>query len=179
MECFKAFVIIVILTLGTGAGLMFSGIINAGATNPHSAPVDWALSTASDQSIHYHAKGIKAPPVTGHDMVLAGFRHYREMCVGCHLAPSIKSSEIRKGLMPQPPKLQEAAKKWTPAELFWVIKNGIKMTGMPAWGPTHSDEKLWQLVAFVKQLPKMTPAQYKAMNVEAGPDDGDEDTHTH
>jgi len=179
MKCFKAFVIIVILGIGAGIGLMYSGIINVAATNPHSALVDWTLSTASDNSIHYHAKGIVAPPLNGQQMLLAGFRHYREMCVGCHLAPGIKSSEISKGLMPDPPKLQEAAEEWTPAELFWVIKNGIKMTGMPAWGPTHSDKKLWQIVAFVKKLPKMTPEQYKAMEMAAGPDIDEEAGHLH
>jgi len=169
MKCIKTFFIVAILGLGAGLALIYSGVINVGATNRHSALVDWVLSTASDNSIHYHAKGIAAPSVEGQEMVLKGFRHYREMCVACHLAPGIKSSEISKGLMPLPPKLQEAAEEWTPAELFWVIKNGIKMTGMPAWGPTHSDEKLWEIVAFVKQLPKMTPDQYKAMEAAAGP----------
>ncbi len=170
MKCIKAFVVIVILGLGAGLGLVFSGVINVAATNPHSPLVYWILDNASDHSIRYHAKGITAPPVNSHKMVLAGLQHYREMCVRCHLAPGIQSSEIRKGLMPKPPKLQEAAADWTPAELFWVIKNGIKMTGMPAWGATHSDEKIWQLVAFVKTLSKMTPMQYKAMAAEAGPE---------
>lgn len=179
MKCIKAFIIIIILGMGAGLGLMYSGVINVAATNPHSALVDWALSNASDNSIHFHAKGIKAPFVNDAVMVHAGFRHYREMCVHCHLAPGIKSSEIRKGLMPQPPKLQEAAEEWTPAELFWVIKNGIKMTGMPAWGPTHSDKKIWEIVAFVKQLPKMTTAQYKAMDAASGPDPDEETDHSH
>jgi len=170
MKCFKVFVIITILGVGAGVGLIYSGRINVAATNPHNALVYWVLDTASDRSIRYHAKGIKAPPVNDPAMVLAGFRHYREMCVGCHLAPGIQSSEISEGLMPKPPKLQEVAEEWTPAELFWVIKNGIKMTGMPAWGLTHSDKKLWQVVAFVKQLPTMTPAQYKDMDQKAGPD---------
>jgi len=178
MKCVKAFAIIVILSVGAGVGLIYSGIISIAATNPHSALVYWALSTASDNAIHYHAKGIIAPSLDSRQMVLAGFRHYREMCVGCHLAPGIASSEISKGLMPAPPKLQEAAEEWTPAELFWVIKNGIKMTGMPAWGPTHSDKKLWQIVAFVKRLPKMTLAQYQALEAAAGPE-LDEDHHSH
>ncbi len=170
MNCIKGFVMIAILGLGGGLALVYSGMINVAATNPHSALTDWLLSTASDQSIHYQAKGIIAPPLNDPKIITEGFEHYREMCVGCHLAPGVKSSEIRKGLMPQPPKLQEAAEEWTLAELFWVIKNGIKMTGMPAWGPTHSDKKIWAMAAFVKQLPKMTPAQYKAMDAAAGPD---------
>jgi len=170
MTCIKGFVAIAILGIGIGFALIYSGIINVAATNPHSALTDWVLSTASDNSIHYQAKDIKAQPVDDKAMVARGFRHYREMCVSCHLAPGIKSSEISKGLMPPPPKLQEAAEEWSPAELFWVIKNGIKMTGMPAWGPTHSDKKIWDIVAFVKKLPKMTAAQYKAMDAAAGVD---------
>jgi len=177
MKCIKGFIIIAVLGLGIGLALVYSGVINVAATNPHSALTDWLLSTASDHSIHYQAKGINAPSVDDPKMIAEGFEHYREMCVGCHLAPGIKSSEISQGLMPAPPKLQEAAEEWTPAELFWVIKNGIKMTGMPAWGPTHSDKKIWAMVAFVKQLPKMTAAQYKAMDVAAGPDHDHDHDH--
>ncbi|MDQ6951728.1 MAG: cytochrome c [Mariprofundales bacterium] len=173
MKCIKVFAIMVVLGVGGGLALIYSGIMNIAATNPHSSLVYWALSTASSNSIRYHAKDIKAPSVDSQEMIFAGFHHYREMCMGCHLSPGVQSSEIRTGLMPQPPKLQDVAAQWTPAELFWVIKNGIKMTGMPAWGPTHSDKKIWDLVAFVKNLPKMTAEQYKAMDAAAGPDLGD------
>ena len=175
MHCTMRVMIIAISGLITGLALIYSGVINVAASNPHSALTEWVLSTASDHSIRYHAKDIKAPSVDDRVMVLAGFHHYQEMCVGCHLAPGIESSEIRKGLMPTPPKLQETAKEWTPAELFWVIKNGVKMTGMPAWGATHSDKKIWDIVAFVKQLPHMTAGQYKAMVVAAGPEHDDDE----
>ena len=78
--------------------------------------------------------------------------------------------------------LARVAGKIPTRELFWVIKHGIKMTGMPAWGPTHSDDKIWAMVAFVKTLPDMTPAQYKAMQQQAGAmdhDHADEHSHTH
>ncbi len=177
MKCFKALVMVMVLGIAGGVGLIYSGIINVAATNPHNALTSWVLSTASDRSIEYHARGIKAPPLDDRNMILAGFRHYREMCVECHLAPGIKASEISKGLMPEPPRLGEAAEEWSAAELFWVIKHGIKMTGMPAWGPTHSDKKLWQVVAFVKQLPGMTPAEYRAFEAAAGPEEEHEHVH--
>ena len=79
--------------------------------------------------------------------------------------------------MPEPPELQETVEEWKPAELFWVIKNGVKMTGMPAWGPTHSDEKIWAIVAFLEKLPQMTADQYEEMDQRAGPDEGDEHQH--
>jgi len=158
-----------------GFGVMYSGLINVAATYPHSAFTQWGLHTAMKQSVTYHASDIQAPPLNQPDKILNGFRHYREMCTGCHLAPGVETSEIRKGLMPKPPKLQETANTWTSAELFWIIKNGVRMTAMPAWGPSHNDEKIWQMVAFLKKLPDMTKAQYEEMDKQAGQDDGDDD----
>jgi mono/diheme cytochrome c family protein len=179
MNCIKGFFGLVVIAVIAGVIVMYSGVINVAATDPHNPITAIVLSTTMDNSVRAHARGITAPPLEDEQMIMAGFRHYREMCVGCHLAPGIKSSEIRKGLMPEPPKLQEAVKEWQPAELFWVIKNGVKMTGMPAWGPTHSDQKIWAMVAFLEKLPDMTAEQYKEMDEMAGPGDGDEDGDHH
>lgn len=158
-----------------GLGLMYSGIINVAATYPHSALTQWGLHTAMKQSVRYHASDIQAPVLDQQDKILNGFRHYREMCTGCHLAPGVASSEIRKGLMPRPPKLQQTVSTWTPAELFWIVKNGVRMTAMPAWGASHNDVKIWEMVAFLKQLPDMTAAQYSELDKQAGPGGGDDD----
>jgi len=179
MNCIKGFLGLLLLAVVAGVIVMFSGVINVAATNPHNAMTEMVLSTTMDNSVRYHAKGITAPPLDDERMVMAGFRHYREMCVGCHLAPGVNSTEIRKGLLPEPPKLQKAVEEWKPAELFWVIKNGVKMTGMPAWGPTHSDEKIWTMVAFLEKLPHMTAEQYKEMDKMAGPGEDDEDGDHH
>jgi hypothetical protein len=88
------------------------------------------------------------------------------MCVDCHLAPGAKQSDIREGLYPQPPDLTEHADA-SPAEMFWVIKHGIKMSAMPAWGKTHDDGSIWGLVAFVQKLPELTPDQYRGL-IHAG-----------
>jgi mono/diheme cytochrome c family protein len=170
MNCIKAFLGLAIAAFLAGLVIMFSGAIDVGATNPHSFLTQFVLSTTMDNSVRRHAKDIKPPPLDNPDKIMDGFRHYREMCVGCHLAPGIDSSEIRKGLMPEPPKLQEAVEEWRPNELFWVIKHGVKMTGMPAWGPTHSDDKIWAMVAFLEKLPHMSADQYREMGKMAGPD---------
>jgi mono/diheme cytochrome c family protein len=179
MSCIKGLIGLAVLALIAGVVVMFSGVVNIAATNPHNPMTAFVLSTTMDNSVRYHAKGITAPPLDDPQMVMEGFRHYREMCVGCHLAPGIRSTEIRKGLMPKPPKLQEAVEEWKPNELFWVIKNGVRMTGMPAWGPTHSDRKIWAMVAFLEKLPHMTVEQYKEMDKMAGPDEDDEGEHHH
>ena len=177
MNCVKGFLGLSVIAFIASIVIMYSGVINVAATNPHNPLTNYVLSTTMDNSVHFHAKGITAPPLDDAQMIMDGFRHYREMCVGCHLAPGINATEIRKGLMPEPPKLQEAVEEWKPAELFWVIKNGVKMTGMPAWGPTHSDQKIWAMVAFLEKLPHMSAAQYKEMDRMAGQDDDDEHHH--
>jgi hypothetical protein len=82
------------------------------------------------------------------------------MCVACHGAPGKERDEVGRGLMPQPPALAKTAPTWSNGELFWILKHGVKMTGMPAFGPTHSDERLWSMVAFLRRLPNLTPEQY-------------------
>lgn len=177
MNCIKGLFGLVLLAGIAGVVVMYSGVINVAATNPHNPLTELVLSTTMDNSVRFHAKGITAPPLDDAQMVMAGFRHYREMCIGCHLAPGMNSTEIRTGLRPEPPKLQEAVAEWKPAELFWIVKNGVKMTGMPAWGSTHSDEQIWAIVAFLVKLPPMTAAQYQEMDKKAGPDGDDKHHH--
>jgi len=177
MKCIKGFLWLAVIALISGLVIMFSGFINVAATNPHHSVTNFILSTTMDNSVRAHAKGITAPPLDDVRMVMEGFRHYREMCAGCHLAPGINSTEIGEGLMPRPPKLQDEVEEWKPEELFWVTKNGVKMTGMPAWGPTHSDTKIWAIVAFLEKLPHMTAEQYQEMDRMAGAGEGDEHHH--
>jgi hypothetical protein len=94
------------------------------------------------------------------------------MCAVCHLAPGMKKTEISRGLYPRAPELRRAS-RLTPAEQFWVLKHGLKMTGMPAWGVTHGDDVLWDVVAFLQKLPDLTAEQYQAL-VESVPK-----THEH
>ena len=175
MKCIKGFIWLVVIGFIAGVVVMFSGVINVAATDPHNPVTRFILNTTMENSVREHAKGITAPALDDPAMVMEGFRHYREMCVGCHLAPGVESSEIREGLLPRPPKLQEAVDEWTPEQLFWIVKNGVKMTGMPAWGPTHSDAKLWAIVAFLEKLPQMSAQQYQEMDKTAGPGEVDHD----
>ncbi len=162
-----------------GVAFIYSGIYNVAATNKHSALMHWILHTTMEQSIERRADAIKLPvnialldPAT----IERGFRHYDEMCTGCHGAPGIQPGKMHDGLNPEPPTLTEEVREMSPAELFWVIKNGVRMTGMPAWGPGHSDDKIWVMVAFLKALPDITATQYKAMQAAAklAPSDDDD-----
>jgi len=94
------------------------------------------------------------------------------MCSGCHLAPGMQRTEISQGLYPRAPELRRGS-QLRQAEEFWVVKHGIKATGMPAWGVTHDDELLWDVVAFLRKLPELTPDQYQAL-VKSAPKTHDE-----
>ena len=107
-----------------------------------------------------YRKGVKPPAdLTGHKRVVAGTSHFAEHCSSCHSAPGVVSGELAKGMYPQPPVLTDAASQWSSGERFWIIRNGIKMSGMPGW-PDHSDEDIWNIVAFLGRLPAMTETDY-------------------
>ncbi|MGH9594189.1 MAG: c-type cytochrome, partial [Bryobacteraceae bacterium] len=96
----------------------------------------------------------------------AGAAEYAEMCSSCHLGPGVERTEISQGLYPRAPEFARGS-ALTPEEEFWVVKHGIKMTGMPAWGVTHSDRIIWSIVAFLRKLPALSPAEYKALTKDA------------
>jgi mono/diheme cytochrome c family protein len=147
------------------AAVVFGGIVNVAATDPHFAPVEWTLQTTMRNSVRWHARGIEVPAdVDLHDPALAdrAFGHYSVACTSCHGGPGVDPAPW---LVLQPPArpLVESTADWSDAELYWIIKHGIKATGMPALGPTHEDADLWAIAAFVRQLPEMSPADYEAM----------------
>ena len=139
---------------------IYSGLYDISATTPHFAVTHRMLRTVMEQSVKRQARDIKVPELDDPEKVHTGFNYFHAMCVTCHGGPGTPPSEIGKGLYPEAPDLARAAKGWTPAELFVIIKRGIKMSGMPAWEPTHSGEELWSLVAFVKVLPAMPETEY-------------------
>lgn len=144
-----------------------TGLYNVSAASPDSGVMRWVFSTTSDNSIQHQARGIVAPDLTDTSMNAEGFDHYNEMCVGCHGAPGIDRSEIGVGLNPSGPDLTESAKELTPPQLFWVVKNGIKSTGMPSFAKTHSDQKIWAMVAFLERMKTMSAIEYKSLQKSA------------
>jgi mono/diheme cytochrome c family protein len=166
-----------VLALGVAVGVVgyaiYSGAYNIAADAPHTHIVYWLTSTVRDRSIAASARGITVPSNLGDPKrIAAGAAEYGEMCSGCHLAPGMQKTEISQGLYPRARDLSHGV-DLTPAEEFWVLKHGIKMTGMPAWGPTHDDTRLWDIVAFVRKLPALSPEEYQDA-VKSAPEDHDE-----
>ena len=144
-------------------GFAYSGIYDASASSSHSGLMDWLLSTTSNASVTRRAKHIDVPNLDNDPLVLAGVNDFDAMCTGCHGAPGKTPTALARGLNPPAPDLTESAKFMTPAELFWVTKHGIRMTGMPAWGATHQDDELWPVVALMMALPTLDADAYRAM----------------
>lgn len=153
------FIVVVILIAGLVATL---GLYNVAADNPDSALTRNVLAFVRERSIDARGEDTKVPPLDDPKMIANGAADYNAMCMGCHLGPGIPENEMRTGMNPKPPLLGPRTEK-SAGEDFWIIKHGIKMTAMPAWGLTHSDQEIWNIVAFVEKLPNMSPQQYHAL----------------
>ena len=153
-----------------GGIYIYSGLYDIGADIPHWPITEKIVETVRVRSIESRAKNIIPPKLESPRLVLKGAGQYAAMCADCHLAPGMSDSEIRQGLYPQPPNLTRVS--IDPKVAFWVIKHGIKMTGMPAWGHSHDDLTLWSIVAFVNRLPGMGPQEYKDIVEKSLADEG-------
>jgi mono/diheme cytochrome c family protein len=162
-------VILAVVVVGIIAtvGFAYSGIYDVSASSSHSGLVNWLLSTTSHASMERRAKDIEVPDLDDDALVLAGVNDFDSMCTGCHGAPGRDPEAMGKGLNPSAPDLAEEAAELSPAELFWVTKNGIKMTGMPAWGATHGDDSIWPVVAFMTKLPGLDETAYQQLLASA------------
>jgi|SRR5579859_1329126 len=152
----------VLVTCGAASLLVYSGAYDIAADMPHSQRVYWLLQKVRRHSIAARADDVVPDDLGDGKRIASGAGQYAEMCSSCHLAPGMKRTEISRGLYPRAPELRRGS-GLTPAEEFWVVKHGIKMTGMPAWGVTHDDELLWDVVAFLRKLPELTAEQYQAL----------------
>ncbi|HEV2392008.1 MAG TPA: cytochrome c [Verrucomicrobiae bacterium] len=157
--------VLIILLLETGAllAVIYSGVYNIGTYNHDTGWINHFLDTSMTRAVQSHAHGVQVPALSDPAMVQGGFMHYDNMCAQCHGAPGVEPDDIAKGLWPKAPNLAKTVPTWTPAELFWITKYGIKFSAMPAWGPTHDDKKIWSMVAFLEKLPHLSPQDYQNM----------------
>ncbi len=151
------------LITASAAAVVYFGLISVAADEPHTAPVTALLELARNRSIAVRADAIAVPDLDNSDRIQAGSGNYAAMCASCHLAPGQTSTELSQGLYPAPPDLTQLGLRDDPARAFWIIKHGIKATGMPAWGQSMDDRYIWDMVAFLQQLPLLDADQYQAM----------------
>ena len=158
---------VVILAVAGGFTFIYAGVYDVSAIQPHWPLTYWAMDKARVQSIKARAAGITPPPDLMNDArIVGGTEHFAAHCASCHGAPGVPRGDIAQGLYPKPADLSQSARLYTPGELFWIVKNGIKMSGMPAWAD-HSDDELWGTVAFIEKLPGMSEADYAKLVMES------------
>lgn len=146
---------------------LYLGFYNISASKPHMKLVEEALEGITENSIEHHTKDIIKPAISEDEVMSEGFEHYNAMCVDCHGSPLESKPELREGLYPKPPLFTKGIDDEVGIEqIYWITKNGIKMTGMPGFGKTHSDEKIWAIAAFVEKLPNMSESTYRELELK-------------
>ena len=175
MKTLIALLVLAVLGLAAGIGFLYSGIYNMAADEPHWMTTEKVLETLRERSIATRIGGLEVPAdLSDAARVRRGAGNYDAMCAGCHLNPGVNESEIRKGLYPQPPNLslnpawhghehEHAGDPAAATRQFWIIKHGIKASGMPAWSRGGMDDgTIWDMVALLQKLPEFSPEAYAA-----------------
>jgi mono/diheme cytochrome c family protein len=163
------------------AGFIWSGVYNVAADDRHLPVTHNLLEKLVSRSIATRVGDLEVPADLGDAArIRQGAGNYNAMCMGCHLAPGMGETELSLGLYPAPPNLSR--KTVEAAEAFWVIKHGIKASGMPAWGRSMEDAYIWNMAAFLQVLPTMKPAQYQTLVESSGGHEhggGETEPHAH
>lgn len=161
MRIIVAIVAAGLVAIAGAAAFVYSGVYDIAATDQHTAPVFWILKTTMRRAARHHAHGIDVPPLSDPTLVAHGRALFVDHCVRCHGAPGVAPEPFALGLRPTPANLANTGIEWPPAQLFWTIKHGLKLTGMPAWQYRLKDEELWALVAYVQRLPYESPREFR------------------
>lgn len=160
---------------------IYSGWYDIGADTRHNKLTYWALETLRDNSVAKASTDIEVPTdLATSARILRGGPDYNEMCLSCHLSPNKSETDFTKGLYPAPPDLTKKTmlglnEQQVNQRHFWIIKHGIKASGMPSWAPEHDDQRIWDLVAFISKLPQLSPVQYQILTSR----NGEESAHAH
>jgi mono/diheme cytochrome c family protein len=156
-----------------GLGIFIaSGQYDIAAMHPHTQPVRTILKFLQRRSIAFHARNIVTRRLDHPEVIQRGLTLYREHCVICHGAPGEGRQRVGVGLNPNPPPLEQAIERWSDAEIFWTTAYGLKMAGMPSFLLGRTPEEIWAIVAFVRQMNRLSPEEYRRMvRASANPSD--------
>lgn len=164
MKQFFRHVLIILLTSGLLAVVVVvSGVVPVKASSGHLAITAWLLKFSMSRSVATYSINISVPDIDKKWMMVKGAGHFHSGCRPCHGAPDLPHPRIAWQMTPHPPELQNSAKRWSPEELFYIIKHGVKFTGMPAWPSQLRDDEVWAMVSFLEVLPELTSDSYKEL----------------
>ncbi|MCD6041157.1 MAG: cycA, partial [Burkholderiales bacterium] len=159
----KVIVLVLVAAAAGAAAFVYSGLYDISATDQHLPPTYYLMELTMRRSVERRGADVEVPALGGEAQLAQGLALYRRHCVQCHGAPGVAPEAFALGLTPLPAPLVQTGREWRPGELFWVVKHGIKMTGMPAWPARQRDDEVWALVAFVRRLPGMTREEYERL----------------
>lgn len=149
-----------------GAAGAFTAIVGlpvVKASSGHWAITEWVLQNSKQRSVSLHSMNLTAPELDDERLVLIGAGHYESGCRFCHGAPGMPQPRVPQAMLPRPPPMVEAARKYTAEELFYIVKHGLKFAGMPAWPAQEREDEVWPVVAFILKTPGMDEAAYRAL----------------
>lgn len=169
----------IVLLLAIVLLIVLTGGYNVAATDRHNPLVAWALSTTMRNHVQDAAEDVGEPPAVTPAMIAAGAGRYKSMCAHCHGGVGAGRAEWAKAMRPMPPPLAHAAQRWSIEEVHWIVHHGVKMSGMPAFGPTHDEEAIWTIAAFVEAMPKMSAEQYASYGSAEGGHSHQSSSHSH
>ncbi|MEX2128868.1 MAG: c-type cytochrome [Xanthobacteraceae bacterium] len=156
--------VIAIAALGAG-GLLFawSGLLSVAASSGHWAITDWFLHWVMQNSVRTYSMTIETPDLSNPGLVHRGAGHYETGCAPCHGSPAEPQDLSVAQATPPPPTLNHVNQKWEPKHLFWIVRHGIKFTGMPAWVALQREDEIWAMVAFLREQPSMSAERYREL----------------
>lgn len=159
-----------IIAVGAGGAVLgglllaFSGVVEVSSSSPLWRATDFVQRAAVRQSVALRSLGISTPPLDDPAMIRRGAGHYELVCAACHGSPAGPPDAIAAAMVPAPPRLVEQMDRWRPPpRLFWTVKHGIRFSAMPAFPTQLRDDEVWALVAFLRAMPDMAPAEYASL----------------
>jgi mono/diheme cytochrome c family protein len=158
----------VVSAIAGGAAFVYFGMYDIAATKQHTVPVYWLIEATMRRSVHMRSSAETVPDLSSPATIRNGLAIYDAQCVRCHGAPGIAPEPFALGMTPVPANLTDTARRWSAADIYWVVKHGIKMTGMPAWQYRMSDQAMWEVTAFVHgRLRFLSPEDYRNAILES------------
>jgi len=161
MRVLLGIVIAAVVMAAGAAGFVYSGVYDIAATDQHTAPVFWLLKTTMRRAVQHQARTIEVPPLDDSALITQGRALFVANCSRCHGAPGVAPEPFALGFRPAPANLANTGIEWKPAQLYWTIKHGMKLTAMPAWEYRLPDHDLWAIVAYVQRLPYESPRAFR------------------
>jgi cytochrome c553 len=152
------------ILVAAAGGMLFawSGVYSVAASEGHLAIVDWFLRFSMRNSVKKHSSGIEPPQrLDDPALVRLGAAHYYSGCMPCHGGPGHQANAVFQHSLPGPPELTGASSHWRDRELYWLVKHGIKYTGMPGWSARDRIDEQWAVVAFLKAMPSLSKENYE------------------